>query len=197
MRLSLQPPGMLKWSYCTSRHCKHLPDAAASARKADRTQPLRSFLPAKQASTLLARPRISKPGHTTTWSGGYWRAPVQRADEVLLQAALHVHDQEVHDRLGHRVLQAGAHERKVALHQQPSHLHLHLLLLRRAHRHAQRLHAHAPGLNRRAPGVRAGWRARAQTPHGLRGGTSMHTCEGRMPALQACGVQASSWQACW
>jgi len=94
-------------------------------------------------------------------------APVQRADEVLLQAALHAHDQEVHDRLGHCVLQARAHERKVALHQQPRHLHLHLLLLRRADRHAQRLRARASGLGLRLGSAHEPKAALRQQPRDL------------------------------
>jgi hypothetical protein len=144
--------------------------------------------------------------------------PVHGRDEVLLQAALHLEHQKVHQRLGHRVLhtsclaysiytvplsllspkwpfansrpslggyaqqrcervllglpctgqqhhetlehdttvraqerliqwgcqagdlQVGAHNVKIALHQQPRDLHLHLLLLRNAGRHPQRLH---------------------------------------------------------
>ena len=55
--------------------------------------------------------------------------PVQRAYEALLQATLYEEHQEVHDGLGHRVLQVLADNVKVALHQQLCNLHLHLLLL--------------------------------------------------------------------
>ena len=115
-------------------------------------------------------------------------APVQRADEVLLQAALHAHDQEVHDRLGHRVLQARAHEPKVALHQQPRHLHLHLLLLRRADRHAQRLRARAC-----APA-----RARPARIHGVAHTGTRSVCTAApalplAPARHACTADAHRW----
>ena len=89
------------------------------------------------------------------WRGLRSAAPVQGADEVLLQAPLHVEHQEVHDRLGHAVLQAGAHEGKVGLHQHTRDLHLHLLLLRHARRHAYRLQR-TPHSAVRAVGARCG-----------------------------------------
>ena len=55
--------------------------------------------------------------------------PVQSAYEVLLEAPLHAVHQEVHDSLGHGVLQVLAHNVKVGLHQQPGDLHLDLFLL--------------------------------------------------------------------
>lgn len=65
--------------------------------------------------------------------------PVQGAYEVLLEAPLHAVHQEVHDSLGHGVLQVLAHHVKVGLHQQPGDLHLNLFLLTHPSRHPKYL----------------------------------------------------------
>lgn len=74
--------------------------------------------------------------------------PVQGAYEMLLQASLHKQDEEMHDRLGHTVLQAGAHNVVVALHKQPRYRDLHALLLAHALRHPEglRIAPQKPGL---------------------------------------------------
>ena len=70
---------------------------------------------------------------------GWGHTPVQSAYEVLLEASLYTVHQEVHDGLGHGILQVLAHNIKVGLDQQSGDLHLDLLLLTHPPWHPQYL----------------------------------------------------------